>query len=203
MTSIKSIENWILQYYNRGKKTKEIHSNSVCDYQKEGWENHMKKHHLYSSIALLLVCLLGLLTACGAPMGEGSLDNGDITYEYLVEEYSDMLLTDGAEHLIGSVELSTAEDGAPQIILHPKEASSKANDDGTYTVSSYAINRVLYLADNAYAVCGEEETILGDGEFLLSIPDEFDDSIMYDVYAMEDQILLILHNPLYVLPEAK
>ena len=163
----------------------------------------MKKHHVRSIAALLLVCLLGLLTACGAPMGEGSLDNGDVTYDYLIEEYSEMLLTDGAEHLIGSVEVSTAEDGSPQIILHPKEAASEPNSDGTYTVSSYAINRVLYLADNVYATYGDSETILGGEDFLISVGDEFDDSIMYDVYAMEDQILLILANPAYVLPEVK
>ena len=160
----------------------------------------MKKHHIHSFAALLLISILGLLTACGAPMGEGSLDNEDITYDYLVEEYSEMLLTDGAEHLIGSVELSTAEDGAPQIILHPKEAASEPNSDGTYTVSSYAINRVLYLADNVYATFGGSETVLDAEEFLLSVSDAFDDSVMYDVYAMEDQILLILHNPTYVLP---
>ena len=160
----------------------------------------MKRNHICSFAALLLVCLLGLLTACGTPMGDETIANSDITYDYLVEEYSEMLLTDGAEHLIGSVELSTAEDGSPQIILHPKEAASKANDDGTYTVSSYAINRVLYLSDSVYAVAPDSQTVLGGGEFLLSVSDDFDDSTMYDVYAMEDQILLILHNPVYVLP---
>ncbi|MBQ6686409.1 MAG: hypothetical protein IJM99_09910 [Firmicutes bacterium] len=160
----------------------------------------MKRNHICSFAALLLVCLLVLLTACGTPMGDETIDNSDITYDYLVEEYSEMLLTDGAEHLIGSVELSTAEDGSPQIILHPKEAASKANDDGTYTVSSYAINRVLYLSDSVYAVAPDSQTVLSGGEFLLSVPDDFDDSTMYDVYAMEDQILLILHNPVYVLP---
>lgn len=163
----------------------------------------MKKQHFRSFAALLLVCLLGLLTGCGAPMGEGSLDNGDITYEYLKEEYSEMLLTDGAEHLIGSVELSTAEDGSPQIILHPKEAASEANADGTYTVSSYAINRVLHLSDSVYATVVGDQAILTGAEFLDSVSGEFDDSIMYDIYALEDQILLILHNPAYVLPEAK
>ena len=161
----------------------------------------MKKLHHRSIAAFLLVCLLGLLTACGTPMGEESYDNSDITVDYLQNEYSEMLLTDGAEHLIGSVELSTAEDGTPQIILHPKEAASKANDDGTYTVSSYAINRVLYLSDSVYAVTADSQDILESGEFLLTVSEEFDDSVMYDVYAMEDQILLILHNPTYVLPE--
>lgn len=163
----------------------------------------MKKQHYRGITALLLVCLLGLLTACGTPMGEEAIDNSDITYDYLVEEYSEMLLTDGAEHLIGSIEVSTAEDGSPQIVLHPKEASSSANEDGTYTVSSYAINRVLYLSDSVYAVTSDSQAVLSGGEFLLSVPDDFDDSTMYDVYTMEDQILLILHNPAYVLPEAK
>ncbi len=163
----------------------------------------MKNNHICSVAVLLLICLLGLLTACGSPMGDESIDNNDITYDYLVEEYSEMLLTDGAEHLIGSVELSTAEDGSPQIILHPKEASSKANDDGTYTVSSYAINRVLYLSDSVYAVAADSQAVLGSGDFLLSVPKSFDDSTIYDVYTMEDQILLILHNPMYVLPETK
>ncbi|MBQ6686379.1 MAG: hypothetical protein IJM99_09760 [Firmicutes bacterium] len=163
----------------------------------------MKMKNVYKITALLLVCILGLFTACGSPMGEESYDNGDITVDYLRSEYSEMLLTDGAEHLIGSIELSTAEDGSPQIILHPKEAASEANDDGTYTVSSYAINRILYLSDSAYATFGDSEAILDGSGFLNTVPAGFDDSIMYDVYALDDQILLILSNPSYVLPEAK
>ena len=161
----------------------------------------MKNKKFCSIAALLLVCILGLVTACGAPMGKGSLDNADITYDYLKDEYPEMLLTDGAEHLIGSIEFSKAEDGSLQVILHPKEAASKANDDGTYTVSSYAINRVLVLSDSMFGVASGSEDILSMEEFPAVVQGEFDDSIMYDVYTMDDQILLIMYNPDYVLPD--
>ena len=124
----------------------------------------MKKQHYRGITALLLVCLLGLLTACGTPMGEEAIDNSDITYDYLVEEYSEMLLTDGAEHLIGSIELSTAEDGSPQIVLHPKEASSSANEDGTALTNNGIVSGLLGSVLNAFTPV-TQQTIVGTWNF--------------------------------------
>lgn len=176
----------------------------------------MKRRDFFKiTTLLLLIFILGITGSCGAPEGDETLNESDLTLEYLEEDYTSQLLTDGAEHLVGSIELDVAEDGSPQIILHPKEVSSSANSDGTYNVSSYAINRILSVSDSLYATVSGSSEILSSGEFLTAVQEDYDangtsfddygDYILYDVYALEDQVLLILYNPTYVLPmpEAK
>ena len=175
----------------------------------------MKRNGFFKLSCVFLLVFLLCLTACGGPDGEETLEEGELTPEYLKNDYTSQLLTDGAEHLVGSIELSAAADGSPQIILHPKEVSNTANADGTYDVSSYAINRVLSVSDSLYAIFTDGVEILSADQFLAAVQadydsndiifDEYGDHILYDVYALEDQALLILYNPAYVLPvpEAK
>ena len=171
----------------------------------------MKRNNILRITTILLILVLTMMTACGAPEGEETLDENQLTLEYLKGDYTSQLLTDGAEHLVGSIEFSTAEDGSIQLILHPKEVSATANSDGTYTVSSYVINRVLSISDSLYATYIDSASILSASEFQLTVEadyaaqdatfDEYGDYILYDVYVLEDQVLLALYNPSYVLPQ--
>lgn len=171
----------------------------------------MKRNNILRITTILLILVLTMITACGAPEGEETLDETQLTLEYLKGDYTSQLLTDGAEHLVGSIEFSTAEDGSVQLILHPKEVSASANSDGTYTVTSYVINRVLSVSDSLYATYIDSSSILSAFEFELAVQDDYEaqgvsfdeygDHILYDVYALEDQVLLALYNPSYVLPQ--
>lgn len=169
----------------------------------------MKRRGFFNTLTVFfLILLLGITSACGMPKGEETISE-NLSLEYLKGDYTSQLLTDGSEHLVGSIELDAAEDGSPLIIVHPKEVSSIVNSDGTRSVSSYAINRILSVSDSLFATVSGNPSILTADEFLTAVKkdyeacgssfDDYGDYILYDVYALEDQALLILYNSDYVL----
>lgn len=157
---------------------------------------------------LLALCTFTLLFGCGAT---GNEETPEITPDYLSDTYSQQLINDGAEKLLGSMELSRSDAGDIQVVLHPKEIVSDDTQEKGYRIDSFALSRTLTLPEQAYI------TYLPDGETTdprLLTPDQFfqtleedymahgnnfaeyGDHRLYDVYALDDQILLIMAHPL-------
>ncbi len=169
----------------------------------------MKRNFFAGSAVLPLVLFLLFLTSCGAQSYDEDMKEEDITLPYLTEEFSKQLLTDGAEHLVGSIEPVASEDGSSQILLHPKEVASSPDADGTYPAVSYVRTDSLSVPDQMYGSFGDPPSVLSASEFLAAVEadlkdsgqsfDEYGDYLLYDVYALDGQALLILYNPSYVL----
>ena len=66
------------------------------------------------------VILMMALTACGEEKSGNTIDEPEITAEYLHGEYSEQLLTDGASTMIGDVDITKDGDSYTATITERK-----------------------------------------------------------------------------------
>lgn len=174
-----------------------------CHTSKAYHNTAVRKAALFLLIFCIPVCLFG----CG-PLGEE--DTPDMTLEYLSGEYATQLVHDGAEQLLGSVELTQNENGDLDMILHPKELIQDSSQPNGWRVDSFALNRTFVVPEQAYVTyCAPGESaaeILTPADFCTALTKEYEeagvpfedygDTRLYDVYALDNQVLLILYHPL-------
>ncbi|WP_130864352.1 hypothetical protein [Bacilliculturomica massiliensis] len=176
----------------------------------------MKKliHRGYSLVLILLLLsavAAAALTGCGDAMGDE--ETPEITIAYLEGAYAQQLMNDGAEKLLGSIELNKNESDEIEMILHPKEIVEDSSAPDGYRIDSFALNRTFTIPEQAYTTYlspdGDgEPQILTPADFYTAVTSDYEKSgadfseygnhILYDVYALENQTLLILaHHTSY------
>lgn len=153
-------------------------------------------------LAISLVIPISL-SGCGKPIDQ---DAPEITIDYLYNGYVDQLLSDGAEKVIGSIELSKDENEEIIVTVHPKELVADEKEESGYRVVSYAANRVFILPSHSYCTFisnSDDDTpeLLATEDFFTAVNEsyekngdftEYGDFILYDIYVLDDQVLLIL-----------
>lgn len=167
----------------------------------------MQKKFKIQFMCFLLAILLIIpitLSGCSKPRDK---DAPEITIDYLYNGYVDQLLSDGAEKVIGSIELSKDENEEIIVTVHPKELVTDEKEESGYRVVSYAANRELILPSHSYCtfISNSEDDntpeLLSTGDFFTAVNEnyekngefsEYGDFILYDIYVLDDQALLIL-----------
>ena len=144
-------------------------------------------------VLCLVLCLSALLLAgCGEKKSGSTIAEPEITGQYLQEEYSQQLLTDGAETVLGYVTLDKLEEGGYSVHISERQV-----------VASSEYKEGYYIADNNVSkdvTLGVEERIacLKDGKLEVVSADDFiqkyndGDKQLYTVYLMGDSAELIL-----------
>lgn len=170
----------------------------------------MRSTTSFKRIGLLLLAVFtaAAILGCDA-MGEE--ETPEITPEYLSGEYAQQLINDGAEKLLGSMELSIGDSGDVEMILHPKEIVKDDSQEKGYRIDSFALNRTFIVPEQAYVSYlppgdDQELQILTPQQFYTAVGEEYEefntnfaeygDRRLYDVYALDNQVLLILAHPL-------
>ena len=135
------------------------------------------------------LCLFFTLTACSDENSDGNF--GDMNDpEYLMTDFADQLLRDGANTLTGIVEV-TGTDGSYSVTIDQKKVvPSEDYDDGYYIADrnitdSYALSNdavILVQKDGSPSVCAIEDFIRDHSG---------DSSSLYCVYLMGDTAQLI------------
>ena len=159
----------------------------------------------WSKILLLAVSaiLMMALTACGEEKSGNTIDEPEITAEYLHGEYSEQLLTDGASTMIGDVDITKDGDSYTATITEKEVVPSSDYEEGYYIADTNISREVplgLYARMTIFAD-GEETIVDADG-FIEA--DGSDDGIeeLYTVYLMGDSAELILAtDPVDVMEE--
>lgn len=170
------------------------------------------KKNLLKTIAISLTITTAVLTSgCTLFNTSGqTINEPDITIDYLQGEYRDQLIRDGAVEITGSAEVIASDDGLRHITIHEKEY---VNDD-SYPNGFYIANKnkstQAFLPDEARITFLEggasEPEILGPDAFLSAYDREnakygedssysvtsFYDTKLYTFYLFDDQILLML-----------
>ena len=143
-------------------------------------------------VLCLVLCLSALLLAgCGEKKSGSTIAEPEITGQYLQEEYSQQLLTDGAETVLGYVTLDKLEEGGYSVHISERQVASSEYKEG------------YYIADNNVSkdvTLGVEERIacLKDGKLEVVSADDFiqkyndGEKQLYTVYLMGDSAELIL-----------
>lgn len=145
-------------------------------------------------LGFAVVCVLCIfaLCGCGEEKSGQTISEPEITGEYLENEYSQQLLTDGADTVVGVVTIEQAGDNTYAVSIAEREVV--ANDD---------YKEGYYIADNNIvldATLGEDARIACEGEDGLDVltakefmaqQDENADQL-YTVYMMGDSAELII-----------
>lgn len=166
------------------------------------------KKGLTAALVLLLVLVTLSLCACSSNQSGSTIDEPDITVDYLKGEYADQLLRDGAEHVFGTIDIKMNDDGTAvdEIVIHAKEYVEDANYETGYYIADKNKAYITHMPDEArttYVADGSTEPkILPPSEFIAAVNSDyalhendiadFRESKLYDFYLLEDQILLVL-----------
>lgn len=160
------------------------------------------------TIFILTMMLSVVMTGCHVKNQNGfTVDEPDITLEYLEGEYVEQLIRDGAEHLFGNIEIIKGDDGSTEINIITKELVTDSINGGKTLIEdrnyeiSYPLSeeaRCTFLQGgvsvpqilSAYKFVEQYESSLKQ-----DLPVQGDNSeylMYYDLYIMNDQIELIL-----------
>lgn len=153
------------------------------------------KKILGKSFLLLLSCMfaLGMLSGCGNKSGS-TIDEPEITGEYLTEEYSQQLLTDGAETLLGYVSIDKQGEDSYSAHIEEQEVVPSSSYDEGYYIADTNISKDVPLGLDVRIAC------FHDGEYVVETPDQFiekhgeDKTRLFTVYLMGDSAELFVYT---------
>ena len=140
---------------------------------------------------LLCAALVMTFTGCDDDTSGGTIDEPEITGEYLAGEYAQQLTTDGAEVIVGSVDME-GSDGAYTVHIAEKEVVVNDGYEEGYYIADRNLTRDAELGPEARIAC------MSDGELTVKTPEEFmesysgDEEQLYEVYLMGESAELLL-----------
>ncbi len=170
------------------------------------------KRKLFKTIILSLVIATAAL-ACSCTFLNKSgqtINEPDITVDYLQGEYRDQLIRDGAVEIMGSAEVIASDDGMRHVIIHEKEFVEDDNYPNGFYIADKNKSTEAFLPDEARITFldggASEPDILGPDDFITAYEQEnteygensmysitsFYDTKLYNFYLFDDQILLML-----------
>lgn len=167
----------------------------------------MKKIFLVFCVCTLSLSILLFMTGCDDPNKTGStVDEPEITVEYLSTEYADQLIRDGAVHIFGSIEIITDENGNPFLIIAEKEfVNDQSKPNGFYIADknlshTYPLSfeaRTTHLAGgtsipNIMTSENFVEAIESDIKLYGESNPEFSTGRLFDIYVIGEQVEMIL-----------
>lgn len=171
----------------------------------------MRKNRIIVGIGLIFAFTLSmLLVGCGDKNQSGlTVDEPEITVEYLERDYVKQLLRDGAEHVFGSIELSKNEDNSIAVNIDAKQyVEDDSRPDGFYiedrnynlstvlaaearcTFIPYGVSLPQIMDTQQFAKAYEKDLAQYDG----GAAESNENRKLYDIYIMGDQIELILEK---------
>lgn len=168
----------------------------------------MKTTRTFLCVGLIFVLVSTIfLGGCVDKNQSGStVDEPEITAEYLEGDYVRQLLRDGAEHVFGSIELKEGEDDSILVDIEAKEyVEDSSQPNGFYIEDrNYSLSTVLSSEARCtfLSVGVSLPQIMSADKFVESYNkyvDEYTDKNnsnpkLYDIYIMGDQIELILEK---------
>lgn len=169
-------------------------------------EGTMQRNQTITFFCILLTILFVLSSSLTGCTKQTNKDAPEITVDYLYSDYKDQLTADGAEHVLGSIELSKNEADEIKMILHPKDLIANEKEENGFHIVNYAINREFVLPSHAYCtfLSGKENKdpkMLSSEDFFTAMEEdykeygdftEYGDSKLYDVYILDNEALLLL-----------
>lgn len=142
-------------------------------------------------LAVFILSVL-LITGCGEDKSGNTIKEPEITVDYLTEEYAQQLKTDGAETLMGFVELEKNDDGSCSVHVEEQEIVPNSDYEEGYYIADTNVSRDATLGDDARmtSFIDDDPQIVNIDEFVNSGSDGGEQ--LYTVYFMGDSAELIL-----------
>ena len=139
----------------------------------------------------VVIFSMSVLTGCGEEKSGNTINEPEITVDYLRTDYAQQLTTDGAEIMLGTVELNKNEDSYNVTITEKEVVPSSSYDEGYY-IADTNVTKGATLGSDARMTCqvdGKEQVIKA-GDLIKN--HENNPEQLYTVYLMGDSAELIL-----------
>ena len=145
-------------------------------------------------IAAVVVCVaMAFVAFTGCTNDEDQyVDDADITLDYLCDEYTEQLMRDGADTMLGSVDISN-EGGSYKVTVTEKEVVKNDDYDEGYYVAETNVVKDFGLGGYAKLVYTDEndEDIIGNADEYIKKHNGEPDNL-YTVYYMNGNVELML-----------
>ena len=115
----------------------------------------------------VVIFSMSVLTGCGEEKSGNTINEPEITVDYLRTDYAQQLTTDGAEIMLGTVELNKNEDSYNVTITEKEVVPSSSQDEGYY-IDDTNVTKEATLGSDArmtFQVDGIEQVIKA-GDFI-------------------------------------
>lgn len=144
----------------------------------------------FLAVLFCMVCVF-ILAGCNSNQSGNTIDEPEITAEYLTDEYSQQLMTDGAETISGAVSMENS-DGSYIVHIIEKEVVPSSSYKEGYYIADTNVTKDVSFGDEARIVCAHdgERIVSSADDFIENHPDASDN--LYTVYLMGDSAELIL-----------
>jgi hypothetical protein len=134
-----------------------------------------------------------LFVGCGNKSGQ-TINEPEITGDYLAGEYSQQLLTDGADAVVGFVTIEKQDDNTYHLTLEEQEVvASDSYDDGYYCADTNICKEADVTSDERIATYEDGSYQVGTIEDLMKETSENSEAL-YTVYFMGDSAELIVRT---------
>ncbi len=117
---------------------------------------------------LIVLCMVSvlILAGCGEKKSGNTIDEPEITGKYLKEDYSQQLLNDGAETMLGFVDIEKTDNGYSVHVVEKEVVPSSSYKEGYYIADTNLVTDFT-LGSDARIAC------LEDGKLEVESADEF------------------------------
>ena len=114
----------------------------------------------------VVIFSMSVLTGCGEEKSGNTISEPEITGKYLKEEYSQQLLTDGAETMIGTVDIEKKDDNYKVTVTEKEVVPNSSYNEGYYIADTNLVTDLTLGLDARIAS-------LEDGKLVVESADEF------------------------------
>ena len=117
---------------------------------------------------LLTLCIISvfIFAGCGEEKSGNTISEPEITGKYLKEEYSQQLLTAGAETMRGTVDIETKDDNYKVTVTEKEVVPNSSYNEGYYIADTNLVTDLTLGLDARIAS-------LEDGKLVVESADEF------------------------------
>ena len=155
-------------------------------------------------IALTIFFAAAVIAGCTGP--QNTIDEPEITADYLAGEYAAQLVRDGASVVFGSIEIMRDEEDTVFVHVAEKEFVEDSdlpngfyiadrNQDSDYQLAYEARATFLWGGSNAPEAMGSSdfiEAVMQDFDEFSAGDQDYGEYKLYDIYIMEEQIELLI-----------
>ena len=168
----------------------------------------MKRTKLIQIITCLIICTMVFMTSC-VTEGPGTLDEPEITVEYLENEYSQQLLRDGAQILFGSIDLVRVGDDVMITIFEKEIVADPSYPRGFYIadknlesefILSLGVRATFLLRDEGIKQAMEHDEFIDvvwqDFFETMAEDPEYQEFRLYYIYVLDGYVELLIAREL-------
>lgn len=141
-------------------------------------------------LMLTMLCMIPMifLSGCTGRSGQ-TINEPEITADYLIEDYTEQLMTDGGEHMTGTVSMKKSDSTYSVEFSEVDVIPNSGYDEGYYLANTNIYKEATLGSDARIVLLSDGETVVADADELIA--NNTDDKL-YTVYFLGSSAELII-----------